>query len=251
MGNKTSYSALTTFAALIVALSSHARLSVAFDANSGSRKQILIPTQQAVRLYSLGFDRLLADYFWLSLIGYLGESSKRRFDHYELTDRYIELITGLDPHFLDAYWFGTFVIGGDQRNPRRAAEILDNGIESNPESWSLPFIAGINQYLYAGNEVAAAKYYRIAANYPDAPAWLLRQAEILEAKLPRLIKEASSWLNIFESAGNGAVKDLAQERAIRLWVQVYKTAPNDAYRNRAREVLKELGVDVGSLKKPE
>ena len=218
------------------------------DANS---QQMIFPAVSTVRLVSLGFDKLIADFFWLAFVTYVGDKSQRNVDHYSRSEKYIELITSLDPLFSSAYWFAAFTIGGEQSNPRRAAEILDAGIEQNPDNWYIPFIAGINQYLYAGDYAAAARYYRIAASYPGAPRWLLGQAKILESDSPRLIKAANSWLNVYLASDSGFVKDQAREKCIWLWVQVYKTAPNDAYRNRAREVLKELGVDVGSLKKPE
>jgi len=242
---------IAAVASICVIAYSHAQLTEELGASRANSQPVLIPTAQSAKLTSLGFDRILADFFWLSFVGYLGDSGKRRLDHFELADRYIELIVGLDPQFLDAYWFAAFTIGGELRNPKRASEILEAGIEANPDSWHLPFIAGINQYLYAGNEVLAAKYYRVAAKYPGAPEWLLRQAQILDSDAPHLVKQADSWMNICRCAQAVAVREHARKQCIWLWVQVYKNAPNDAYRNRAREVLKELGVDVGSLKKPE
>lgn len=211
----------------------------------------LLPDYQTVQTISLGFDRLAADYFWLSFVGYVGNAQERKRDRYALADDYLELITGLDNQFVQAYWFAAFIVGGEQNNPRRAAQIIEGGIVHNSESWHLPFIAGVNQLLYAKDEIAGARFFRAAAKHPGSPRWLSRQAEILEAKIPGLLKQANCWYHVLNSAGSPQVREHARERCVWLWVQVYKTAPNDAYHNRAREVLKELGVDVGSLKKPE
>lgn len=239
-----------TVMSLAIALYCHGRLSRFVDRSELTYDEP-VPCAQSLKWVALGFDRLLADYFWLRLVAYVGDIELQRHEQLSKAEQFVELVTELDPQFVSAYWFAAFTIGGDARKPMRAADILDFGIRNNPDNWYLPFIAGVNQYLYAQNETRAAKYYRLAAEYPGAPAWLQRQAQILEAKSPQLIKEANSWLNIFTSAENRAVRERAQERAIWLWGQVYKTAPNDAYRDRAREVLKELGVDVASLKKPE
>ncbi len=127
----------------------------------------------------MGYDQVLADCYWLSFIQYIGDSEGRSYDRYALAEQYIDLITELDPKLVQAYWFAAFVIGSDANQPQVAARIIDRGIQSNPNNWTLPFIAGINQYLYAHDDVAAAKYYKMAARFPDAPKWLSRQAEIL------------------------------------------------------------------------
>lgn len=208
-----------------------------------------VPTARSLKVVSLGFDQILADYYWLKLVSCVGDVELQRTDRLSKAEHLVDLVSTLDPHFISVYWFAAFTIGGEQRNPKKAAEILEFGIQNNHDNWYLPFIAGVNQYLYAGNERAAASYYRVAAGFPGAPTWLSRQAQILETETPKLLKDANSWLNIFKSGENGPVRERAKEQCIRLWVQVYKVAPNYAYRERASKVLKELGVDVGSFRK--
>jgi len=236
-----------TVAALLAANFFHARLSRLTAAEVHMRP--LIPTSQAIKLVSLGFDQVIADYYWLEFVSYVGDVRARQKDRYALASHYIKLITELDPNFVQAYWFAAFIVGGDQGRPREAADIIDFGIEHNADSWYLPFIGGVNQYLYAHDEVRAAKYYRQASKYPGAPVWLDRQAKILETKTPRLVKEAYSWLNIYDSAEEARVKEHAKEKSIWLWVQVYKNAPNEDYRRKAKETLLHLGIDLDALVK--
>lgn len=207
----------------------------------------LIPTAPAVSLVSLGFDQVVADYFWLEFVNYVGDSKKRSLDRYDRADKYIDLITGLDPQFVQAYWFAMFIVSGEQRRPDRAADLIERGIRANPNNWYLPFIAGVNQLLYAKNDDAAAKYYRQAAKYPGAPNWLERQAQIIEAHAPRLIKEGYSWLSIFKSASESRVREHAKEQSVRIWVRAFKSAPNTAYKDEARRVLYSLGVDIDAI----
>ena len=231
---------------LAIGVYCHARLVDSIN-NEKIRNSDVIPTAQALRSVSLGFDQILADYYWLKLINYVGDIELQKTDRFLKAVPLVELVAGLDPHFVSVYWFAAFTIGGDQRNPEKAAEILEFGIQKNPDNWYLPFIAGVNQYLYAGSETAGARYYRLAASYPGAPSWLGRQAQILEAKAPRLVKEANSWLSIYESNGNGPVKEKAKGRCIWLWAQVFKNAPNDDYRQKAKDVLTKFGVDIEAI----
>lgn len=206
-----------------------------------------IPSVQAVKLVSLGYEQLIADIYWLAFVQYVGDLVTRAKDNGPLSYQYLDLITGLDPHFMQAYWYAAFVIGGEQRNPKLAAELLERGLQANTDTWYMPFIAGINQYLYAKNELAAAKYYRMAAKYEGAPNWLERQAKILEAKIPSTIKEINIWTNVYESAEEPRVKEHARDRLVNLWVTTFKNSPTEAIRRRAREALLELGIDVSGF----
>ena len=209
--------------------------------------ETLVPTYASVRLVSFGFDKLLADLYWLSFISYYGDGVARQKDNYMLADKYLDLITSLDPQFVQAYWFIAFTVGSDQKNPERADELLKRGIEANPNNWYIPYIAGFNQYMFAKNELKAAKYYRMAAKFPEAPVWLGRQAEILEAKIPSMIKEINIWNDVYHSVNEAGLKERAREKLLRLWIAVYKKSPNQTIKDRAINNLKELGVNLSQF----
>lgn len=207
----------------------------------------VLPDVSSVKRFSLGYDHVLADYYWLKFVSYIGDTKARLEDHGVQSEHYIDLITTLDPNFVQAYWFGAFTIGGEQKNPRRAAELIERGISANQDSWYLPFIAGINQFLYQRDDRRAAWYYRQAAKFPDAPSWLERQAVILESDAPKLVKLANNWFNIYKSSSDARLRESAREKSIFLWVKVLKIGPNDDFRKRARQVLSELSVDPDTL----
>ena len=233
------------FLSLILILHcSHSRLIEVMDRTASLHAKVLVPSPEAVRLVSLGFDKLLADCYWLSFIGYYGDTEARQKDKYLLADRYLDLITSLDPEFIQPYWFVAFTVGNDQKNPQRASEILEKGIAANQDNWYLPFIAGFNQYMFAKDEVSAARYYRQASKYPEAPAWLARQADILDAKIPSAIKEINAWNDVYYSVEEEGLKQRAREKLIRLWLAVYKRSPSEKIRSRAVESLGQLGINV-------
>lgn len=206
--------------------------------------EALVPAPHAIKFISLGFDQLFADCYWLSFVGYVGDSANRSKDRYVLADRYLDLVTGLDPYMVNAYWFAAFVIGSEMKQPQRAAELIERGVRANQDNWYLPFIAGVNQYLYAHNEKAAAKYYRMASKYPEAPDWLSRQSSILEAGIPSTIKEINTWTTVFASATDERVKEIARQRLIELWGKIIAAHPPQNIQNKAIAALKDLDVDV-------
>ena len=208
-------------------------------------KTWFLPAPSSLRLISLGFDQLLADFLWLQFIQYIGDTTNRLIDKSRLAAPMLDAITTLDPHFVRAYFFVATVIGGDQHDPQLADRLLNRGIQANSNDWYIPFIAGVNQYLFAHDELPAAKYYQMAAKFPDAPSWLSGQAVILKAHIPSFIKSINVWQKVFDSAEDPNVKQRARDELCALWVHVRDHAPpKSSVRIRAEQELERLGVEI-------
>lgn len=229
----------------IVIHASHVRmLALLANRASGTADSAeLIPRASVIKPFTLGYDQLIADCWWLAFIQYYGDSRARAKDHCRLAYNYLDLITQLDPRFTLPYWFSAFAVGAEAKRPDLAEKIIDRGVRSNQDDWYLPFIAGVNLYLFAHDDRAAAKYYRIAARYPNAPKWLAREANILEAQMPTLLKQVNTWASIYNSSNDVLVKREAAGRLKELWLTIYRTVPSKAARERAVAELKLLGVE--------
>ena len=222
----------------------HAGVASSLKRLHGGEVATFIPAAQTVRFVALGYDQLVADFYWLAFVGYVGDGVARGRDRSVMADKYLDLITSLDPYFVQPYWFCAFTVGSEQKRPLRANEIIKRGISANLDNWYLPYIAGINMYLYAHDEVAAAKYYADAAKLPGAPSWLARQAAILAAKIPSTIKEINTWDTIYRSEKSSLIHSKAKEKLVQLWSHVYTTSPKGVIREKARKALAELGVHL-------
>lgn len=236
------YGLLACLMPLVVWL--HAGVASSLKRLHGGEVATFIPSAQAVRLVALGYDQLVADFYWLAFVNYVGDDLARDRDHYAEADKYLDLITGLDPRFVQPYWFCAFTVGAEQKRPLRANQIIQRGIRANQNNWYLPYIAGINLYLFAHDEVGASKYYQAASKFPDAPKWLARQSEILAAKIPSSIKEINTWDAIYKTEKATLIRSKAKARLIQLWARVYAESPAGAVRGRAKTALTELGVQI-------
>lgn len=203
-----------------------------------------LPTPEDAKLSTLGFDQLMADMYWLAFINYEGDTAARGKDSFRHCSEYLDLITGLDPHFLQPYWFCAFSVGADQKRPDLADKIIRRGLETNPNNWYLPYIAGLNMYLFAHNEKQAAKYYRQAARFPEAPHWLAGQAAILESEIPSIVKEIRTWDGIYRSNEPWKVRARAKDQLIRLWLKLFNTANKKEIKERARQALIDLDYEL-------
>jgi hypothetical protein len=135
-------------------------------------------------------------------------------------------------------------VGADQGRPDLADKILKRGIAANPDNWYIPYIAGLNQYLFAHNESEAAKYYLMAARFPEAPHWIGGQAKILALKIPSVIKEIRTWDYIYRSNEPPKVRQRAKEQLVKLWLVVFKNAGNKDIRDKARHALNDLDYEL-------
>ncbi len=203
-----------------------------------------LPSPDDAKLSTLGFDQLMADMYWLAFINYEGDTAARGKDNFRHCSEYLDLITGLDPHFLQPYWFCAFSVGADQKRPDLADKIIRRGLETNPNNWYLPYIAGLNMYLFAHNEKQAAKYYRQAARFPEAPHWLAGQAAILESEIPSIVKEIRTWDGIYRSNEPWKVRARAKDQLIKLWLKLFNTANKKEIKDRARQALIDLDYEL-------
>lgn len=201
-----------------------------------------IPQPLLTKAFSLGFDRVIADMYWLIFIQYYGDP-KCKEENFRYAPDYLQVVVNMDPHFIRPYWFASFVLASDLGQEERADDILASGIKSNPQDWSIPYIAGFNQYLYANNEKKAAYYYRLAANIPGAPSWLNDQARILELDIPSYLKKVRTWLRILKE-GDAMIKQKALQNLTVLWSKMYWAAPTELMKKNIKGKLEQYGLPL-------
>jgi len=128
---------------------------------------------------ALSFDAVAADVYWIRTIQHYGRDYKNvnRANRFELLYPLLDLTTTLDPHFLIAYRFGSiFLASQPPEGPGRvdqAIALLEKGLAANPGRWQLARDVAFTHYLYTGDYVQAADWFKRAAAMPDAPTWLL------------------------------------------------------------------------------
>lgn len=232
---------LVAFVSIVAVVAAHMRLDNLVRVNEDQRRAaIAVPNSTQVKLMDGGFDKLVADIFWLEFIQYCGVT-KQRGESYARSYDYVKLITDLDPHFIKPYWYGCWAIGYWQKAPDKADEILRTAIERNPKNWELPYLAGINQYIFAGNAQAAAHYYRLAAGDPNADSTFLnRQADILASNEPELYKKRRTIQGLFTQTKDINLKSSLYKELMVLLDQIEQQAPNNQLKESVEGQRKEL-----------
>jgi tetratricopeptide (TPR) repeat protein len=171
-----------------------------------------------IKGYALGMEGLIADYYWMQSLQYLGTKFEQSGDetinisdmrkyNLKLVYPYLDNATSLDPHFMAAYEFGAVVlpaIDGEQ-----AIKIAEKGIANNPDNYRLYNHLG---YIYwqSGNYKKAAEVYAEGAKLENAPPFLTLMAASMQNKGGSRETARQIYREMFEQSTDKQTKELAE-----------------------------------------
>jgi hypothetical protein len=185
--------------------------------------------QEALRLEVLnksptfGFDNLLADWVFLNFLQYYGDTPVREQTGYTLSPQYFDLITQLDPRFVDIYLFLSGTLSYQLGNPELAIQYMNRGTEAlspqmHPTAYQVWRFKGLDQLLLLGDIPGSIHSHEMAAKWaqksPDAYlAPVFQEVVDFLRKDPNSVPvRLKSWASIYAQATQ--VKDKqTQERA--------------------------------------
>lgn len=180
--------------------------------NSGTLKKI-----------SLGYEELIADIYWLRVLQYFGNTKLKDQDPDKLY-KYFDILTDLDPKFVNAYRFGATFIGelppyglGDLES---GLLLLDKGRKNNPYDYKLPLEQAFLYYLYTTDYSKAAELFEEASEKPDL-------GKVRRASMKGM-------------AANARLKGGQRGMAKKIWKYIYETNQSEGRKNYALKNLKEL-----------
>lgn len=127
-----------------------------------------LPSIEALRLMSLGYGELLADYYWLRAISHYGD--KKMHGHlYPNLEPLIRRVVTLDPYFASGYIFAGTALTTNEMDPAPAIELLKRGMEYRADVWRIPFLLGFNAYYFLGDYHTASEALGVAARLEGSP----------------------------------------------------------------------------------
>ena len=216
---------LTLVMVIVVGLAVVVFLSRTLDSrrppvNMAQSEEELYLSGNAAKRLSLGFNGLIADWYWMRSLQYVGgkmlsDPSRTLMD--SLSDLNLKLLaplldtaTTLDPAFIEPYEYAAIVLPAVDVDA--AIRLTKKGIAANPSSWRLYQHLG---YIYwqLGDFHTAAETYGTGAKIPGAPEWM-------EAMKARMLTEGGSrstareiYTRMYQESTDPKVKEMA---AIRL-----------------------------------
>lgn len=140
--------------------------------------------------YALGTEGLLADWYWIMSLQYLGsklvENTDVDVDLDDLTNLnprllypYLDNATDLDPSFYAAYSYGAIVLPAI--DAQKAIKLTEKGIRNNPDKWRLHQYLG---YIYwrEKNYEKAAETYEAGSRIAGAPPFMRQMVALMRSE---------------------------------------------------------------------
>ncbi len=172
---------------------------------------------------SLNFNGLVADWYWMRALQYVGGKILSAQGPIQLDDLsqldmkllspMLDVATTLDPEFMEPYLYAAVVLPAIDED--EAIRITRKGIAANPNQWRLYQHLG---YIYWQRDdyASAGEAYSEGAKIPGAPSWM-------EAMKARMAAEGGSrevareiYSRMYQEAGDPKVKEMARLRLLQL-----------------------------------
>ena len=125
-----------------------------------------------MKLWSLGFDAVIADYYWLRAIGIVGAESGAVEQHGELIADLIDVVTTIDPWVGHPYRFAAVWLTRDREMVERGNRLLERAISYHPLDWRNRYHLGFNYFYYLDEQLRAADVLEGAIDLEGAPNYL-------------------------------------------------------------------------------
>lgn len=172
---------------------------------------------------SIGYQEILADIYWLRALQYFGGKNIDD-QNPEVLYHYFDIITDLDPKFINAYRYGGAFLAepppyglGDLE---LGTKLFDKGRENNPENFRLPLEEAFLYYLYPKDYAKAAELFEEAGSKP---------------KLSGMRKATIEGMAAAAHAQGGD-----RDTSRKIWEVIYETNPSEGRRNFALRNLIEI-----------
>ncbi len=191
-------------AVAVATATAHARISTQGGGDADEAR--VVPRPELLRVASLGFESLVADYYWIQAVQVVGASNADPSEHGPLLGRLVDVVTQLDPWVDHPYRFGALWMIDSLPSIRLANQILRRGIAYHPLDWRNRFYLGFNQFFYLEDNPAAIETLEPALKLPGAPRYLSRLVARLRIDTDGLEASALFLQELVRSAPDGYAK---------------------------------------------
>ena len=200
--------------ALLAAVGASAYQLERLESNEPEESKLLyLPKGDHLKLMSLGHRGLMADAIYLWAIQFY--SSYGREDRYKLVQHVFgDVIGELDPNYIDPYWIGALILTTEAKDLEGGLQLLEDGMEANPDDWVLPYIAGWEAAQFKEFDLAT-EYFERAARIDGAPPVVVRLRAGMQVKAGDLDEALELWQEVLDDPRSDDTSRAIAKRRIR------------------------------------
>jgi len=190
------------------------RIDAERAALSEERDDVLLRSGKLMKLMSLEYAPLLADIYWTRVVQFYGNKHVRGNANMELLWPLLDITTTLDPNLLIAYRFGAMFLGqrapSGAGRPDLAVQLIQRGIQANPEYWRLYEDLGFVYYFDLKDYQKASEAFLEGSKKPTAQQWMKVMAAKVAAEGESFDVSFVLWKDIYDTTADPMIKKNAQ-----------------------------------------
>src|SRR5260370_3886776 len=180
------------------------------DAMHQEQDEVLVRSPKLMKLVTLEYGTLAADIYWTRAVQYYGNKRLGQDTNLESLWPLLDVATTLDPNLLPAYRFGaTFLSQPEPRGagrPDLAVQLLERGLQANPDSWRLNQDLGNIYDLELKDHANARPAYLDGSKKPGAAPWMMIMAARFLEKGESRETAAMIWSEVLQTPKHTTIK---------------------------------------------
>src|ERR1700731_5120368 len=191
------------------------RIDVQQRAMASEDDQLMLRSSKLVKGLSLEYAPLVADIYWTRVVQYFGNKHARQQVDLRLLWPLLDVTSVLDPHLMPVYHFGSmFLSDAPPRGagrPDLAVELLERGLQANPEEWRLYYDLGFVYYFDMKDYPKASVAFLEGSKNPKAHIWM----KVMAAKIATEGNSTETSNFLWQDVYNTTKDPLVKQNALR------------------------------------
>jgi tetratricopeptide (TPR) repeat protein len=190
------------------------RLDAERNEARSERDELALRSPVVMKKLSLEYAPLMGAIYWTRAVQYYGEKHYLGDQNLELLWPLLDISSTLDPNLIVAYRFGAmFLSDAPPRGagePEKAVQLLERGIEANPDYWRFYQDLGDVYYFDEKNYLKASQAFEAGSRNPDAMGWMKVMAAKIAAEGESLETSYALWLDIYQTTTDKDIRKNAE-----------------------------------------
>ncbi|HKM68362.1 MAG TPA: hypothetical protein VJX70_14420 [Candidatus Acidoferrum sp.] len=179
------------------------------------KEELTLNSPRVLKKLSLEYAPLMGAIYWTRAVQYYGEKHRMHDRNLELLWPLLDITTTLDPNLLIAYRFGATFLGDEPPRgagePDKAVELLEKGIQANPEYWRFYQDLGNVYYFDKKDYLRASQAFEAGSKYPGTPPWMKIMAAKIALEGESLETSYALWQDIYQTTTEKDIRKNAED----------------------------------------
>lgn len=178
------------------------------------RDYVLLNSGKLVRMMSLEYAPLVADFYWTRIVQFYGNKHVRGDANLEELWPLLDITTTLDPNLLVAYHFGAIFLSqhppDGAARPDLAVKLMERGIKANPDYWRFYEDLGFIYYFDMKDYKKASEAFLEGSKNPKALIWMKIMAAKIAAEGESFETSNFLWNDVYTTTKDPQIKENAK-----------------------------------------